>query len=102
MSDSLKASQTTEAALCHAWARYGIPWRLIFHSDRGIRYAARSFRKLLKKYKCVQSMSGKGNCYDNAVAESFFKTLKAELVYQCSFKTRREARSAIFDYIETF
>ena len=102
MSDRLKASKTTEAALKHVYARYGIPWGLIFHSDRGIQYAAKSFRKLLKKYKCIQSMSGKGNCYDNAVAESFFKTLKAELVYQCSFKTRKEARSAIFDYIETF
>ncbi|MGC9375083.1 MAG: IS3 family transposase [Bacteroidales bacterium] len=102
MSDRLTASQTTEAALYHAYRRYGIPWGLIFHSDRGIQYAARSFRKLLKKYKGIQSMSGKGNCYDNAVAESFFKTLKAELVYQCSFKTRKEARAAIFDYIETF
>jgi len=102
MSDRLTASQTTEAALYHAYGRYGIPWGLIFHSDRGIQYAARSFRKLLKKYKGVQSMSGKGNCYDNAVAESFFKTPKAELVYQCSFKTRKEARAAIFEYIETF
>jgi len=50
----------------------------------------------------IQSMSGKGNCYDNAVAESFFKTLKAELIYQRSFQTRKEARIAIFDYIEIF
>ncbi|MEA3391650.1 MAG: IS3 family transposase [Candidatus Marinimicrobia bacterium] len=102
MSNRMYASQTTEAALQHACMRANIPAGLIFHSDKGIQYACKNFRKLLNKYNLVQSMSGKGNCYDNAVAESFFKTLKVELIYQYSFRTRAEARTAIFDYIETF
>ena len=75
---------------------------LIFHSDRGVQYACNDFRDLLKEHKAVQSMSGKGNCYDNAVSESFFGTLKTELVYPTRFRTRAEARAAIFDYIEIF
>jgi len=102
MSDRLYTFQTTEAALRHACARNKVPEGLIFHSDRGIQYAADSFKILLKKQKFEQSMSGTGNCYDNAVAESFFKTLKAEWVYQHSFETRKEAQTAIFEYIETF
>ena len=102
MSNRMYASQTTEAALQHACMRVNIPAGLIFHSDKGIQYACKDFRKLLNKYDLVQSMSGKGNCYDNAVAESFFKTLKMELIYQHTFKTRKEAKTAIFDYVETF
>ena len=75
---------------------------LIFHSDRGVQYACSDFRDLLADHHVVQSMSGKGNCYDNAVSESFFKTLKTELVYFSRFNTRVEAKSAIFDYIEVF
>ncbi len=56
----------------------------------------------LKKHEIIQSMSGKGNCYDNAVAESFFHTLKTELVYWIKYKARKEARSSIFEYIECF
>jgi len=75
---------------------------LIFHSDRGSQYASIDFRRLLKKHEIIQSMSGKGNCYDNAVAESFFHTLKTELVYWIKYKARKEARSSIFEYIECF
>jgi putative transposase len=75
---------------------------LIFHSDRGVQYACSDFCDLLKKHQVIQSMSGKGNCYDNAVSESFFGTLKTELVYPTRFRTRAEARAAIFDYIEVF
>jgi len=75
---------------------------LIFHSDRGRQYASKDFRKLLKKHKCLSSMSGKGNCFDNAVAESFFGTLKKELVYDRVYETKREAASSIFEYIEVF
>ena len=57
---------------------------------------------MLKKHGMVQSMSRRGNCYDNAVAESFFSSLKNELVNHCSFKTREEARTAVFEYIEVF
>lgn len=75
---------------------------LIFHSDRGSQYASMEFRKSLSNHKMIQSMSGKGNCYDNAVAESFFHTLKTELVYWESYKTRNEAKSSIFKFIEGF
>ena len=70
---------------------------LIFHSDRGSQYASHAFRRRLWRYRMVQSMSGKGNCYDNAVAESFFATLKKELVSGEVYRTRAEAREAIFD-----
>lgn len=76
---------------------------LIFHSDRGIQYACNLFKETVREYKWIeQSMSGKGNCYDNAVAESFFKTLKAELIYQNSYKSRKEAYISVFEYIEGF
>jgi len=74
----------------------------IVHSDRGSQYASGDFRKELKKNGCKQSMSRKGDCWDNAVSESFFGTLKNELVYHEKYKTREEARLSIFDYIETF
>ena len=70
---------TTVAALEDAVRREHPAPGLIFHSDRGIQYADKRIRKLLKKHKMKQSMSGKGNCYDNAVAESFFRTLKSFL-----------------------
>lgn len=75
---------------------------LIFHSDRGVQYACREFRSILKDHNIIQSMSGKGNCYDNAVSESFFGTLKQELLSQTRFRTRSEARSVIFEYLEIF
>lgn len=73
---------------------------LIFHSDRGSQYASEPFRKLLKKYKFTQSMSRKGNCWDNAVAESFFHTIKTEELYFHKFKTITEAKTVVFQYIE--
>jgi putative transposase len=76
---------------------------LIYHSDRGIQYACQEFVLELNKHKSIiRSMSRKGNCWDNAVAESFFKTLKVELVYQNKYKTKEEAELSIFEYIETF
>jgi transposase InsO family protein len=75
---------------------------LVFHSDRGSQYASSSFRSMLKNYGMVQSMSGKGNCYDNAVTESFFHTLKTELTYWNKYQTRDEAERSIFEYIEFF
>lgn len=74
----------------------------IFHSDRGSQYASYAFRRLLVNNHIRQSMSGKGNCYDNAMAESFFKTLKTELIYQNKYQTRQEAKQDIFEYIEVF
>lgn len=75
---------------------------LIFHSDRGSQYASDDFQKLLKKLNYKSSMSGKGNCYDNAVVESFFHTLKVELVYSEVYQARTAAKASIFEYIELF
>lgn len=75
---------------------------LIHHSDRGSQYASEEFQKLLMEHGVQCSMSGKGNCYDNAVAESFFGTLKKELIYFEDYKTRDEAKRSIFEYIEIF
>jgi len=75
---------------------------VIFHSDRGVQYASNAFRQRLTEYKMKQSMSRPGNCLDNAVAESFFHTLKVEEVYGQSYETRQEAKSCIFEYIEVF
>ena len=75
---------------------------LIHHSDRGTQYAAGTFQSLLQGRGIVCSMSRKGNCYDNAVVESFFHTLKVESVYQTRYLTREEARRDLFDYIEIF
>jgi putative transposase len=75
---------------------------LLSHSDRGCQYAAESYRKELKTRGIRASMSRRGNCYDNAFAESFFHTLKVELVHRRKFKTRAEAQAAIFEYIEVW
>lgn len=75
---------------------------LIAHSDRGKEYYAGAYQALLKTHGLIGSMSRKGNCYDNAVAESFFHSLKVELVHHADYRTRQQARSAIFDYIEIF
>ena len=75
---------------------------LIHHSDRGSQYASYDYQYHLSEYRIRPSMSGKGDCYDNAVQESFFKTLKTELVYHCDYQTRDEAKKSIFEYIEVF
>ena len=75
---------------------------LILHSDRGSQYASKKLRQILKENNITQSMSSKGNCYDNAPTESFFSTLKRELVYRTSYKTREEAKQSLFEYIEVF
>lgn len=75
---------------------------LIFHSDRGTQYASYAFRNLMEQYGFVQSMSSTGNCYDNAIMESFFHTLKTELIYFEKYQTRREAQGSVFEYIEVF
>jgi Transposase and inactivated derivatives len=75
---------------------------LIHHSDQGVLYASGSYVELLKKYGMLRSMSGKGNCYDNAVAESFFSSLKNEIVHHRDYHTRDQARADIFEYIELF
>ena len=102
MSNRLTASTTTIPSLIQACNRRRSESGLIFHSDQGIQYASKEFRDNLKKYGMIQSMSNKGNCYDNAVTESFFHTLKTELVYFAKYDTREKARNSIFEYIEIF
>lgn len=75
---------------------------LIVHSDRGVQYASSAFREAAEAKGVVQSMSRKGNCWDNAPAESFFGSLKKELIHHRKFRSRAEAQAAIFDYIEIF
>lgn len=75
---------------------------LVHHSDRGVQYASDDYQELLQKNGCLPSMSRRGNCYDNAVMESFFGTLKTELIYHDSYTCREEARQALFEYIEGF
>ena len=74
----------------------------MFHSDRGSQYASEEFRNAIKPYGVRQSMSRKGNCWDNAVAESFFKSLKVEEVYQNKYEIKEQALKSIYDYIENF
>jgi transposase InsO family protein len=78
------------------------PAGLLFHSDRGVQYASYDYRQALENAQAIASMSRKGNCFDNAAMESFWSTLKQELIYRRHFKTRDEARQAIFDFIEVF
>jgi transposase InsO family protein len=75
---------------------------LILHSDRGSQYAGNDFKALLAQNEFVGSMSKKGDCWDNAVAESFIHTLKVELIHRMKFKTRDEARIKIFEYVEMY
>ena len=75
---------------------------LIHHSDRGVQYTSDDFRDALKKHGIQCSMSGRGNCYDNAAVESFFGLLKRERVNHRQYRTREEARADIFEYIECF
>lgn len=89
-------------ALEQAIKRERPPAGLIHHSDRGSQYASHAYQELLNKNGFICSMSRKGNCYDNASEESFFSTLKNELIYLTRFKTRDEAKQAIFEYIEVF
>ena len=100
-------SPTLDAPLVIAALRMALGQRrsarsLILHSDRGTQFASAAYRQVLAQHGLVPSMSRQGNCYDNAFIESFWSTLKYELVYHHRFATRAEARTAIFDYIETF
>jgi len=78
------------------------PQGLIHHCDRGSQYCSHEFRAWLERYEITESMSRKGNCYDNAPMESFWGILKTELIYQCRFATRQEAMQIISEYIEIF
>jgi putative transposase len=100
-------SRMTKELVCNclwrAIAGKGTPRKgLIHHCDRGSQYCSHEFRACLESYEIKESMSRKGNCYDNAPIESFWGILKTELVYQCRFATRPEAMQMISEYIEIF
>jgi len=104
---SLSKSLSTKDTILPAWrmalSKRKIEKPLIFHSDRGVQYASNLFRSHIKSNTLIkQSMSRKGNCWDNAVAESFFKTLKSELIYHEKYESILQAKSSIFEYIETW
>lgn len=101
MRDSLEADLSVEA-LQMALARRQPAKGLLHHSDRGVQYAAVDYRELLAGHQMTPSMSRRANCYDNAVAESFFATLRWELLDRREWPTRAAARSAIFEYIEVW
>lgn len=100
LSESMKTSQTIIPAWNMALGNRTIQPGLIFHSDRGVQYAAEQFRHRLSQAGAIQSMSRKANCWDNAVAEAFFKILKAEMGYDTYFHSHKLARIALFEFIE--
>jgi putative transposase len=100
--DSRMKTELVSTALKQAIGRTGAKAGMIVHSDRGVQYASEEYQNLLKKNGFVCSMSRKGNCYDNAPMESFWGKLKTEWLDGCRFKTRADAKKAVFDYIELF
>ena len=100
LSSTMTDQATTIAAFKNAVNNRPIKEGLIFHSDRGSQYASDDFRVLLKQHQCLQSMSRRGNCWDNAVAESFFKTIKVEELYHHRFESIQQVYSVVFDYID--
>jgi putative transposase len=99
MSDRMKAELACDALTMALWRR-GFPKGVLVHTDRGSQYCSDKYQDLLVKHKLVCSMSGTGNCYDNACAESFFHTLKVELIHGERFNKRSDMRAAVFEYIE--
>lgn len=98
----MTAQKTVIEALNKAAANCQFQKGMIFHSDRGVQYACKAMVNTLKHYSITQSMSRKGNCWDNAVAESFFKTLKTELIYGRKLISKEQMKIEIFEYIETW
>jgi len=101
MSDKL-SQELASAAFRDAVGRQSPPEGLIHHSDRGRQYASHAYQELLREYRITPSMGRSGNCYDNAYVESFFGTLKTELVHGERYRSRLEARLSIFEYVEVF
>ena len=101
MADNMRSKLVNDALTMAIWKRK--PRKgLVWHTDRGSQYASDSHRAILKDHGIIQSMSRKGNCWDNAVAESFFHTIKTELTNHYQFKNQTEAKNVIFEYIEVF
>ena len=101
MADHMKTDLVSDALKMAITHRLPGP-NLLHHSDRGVQYASDDYQHLLQSHQMQSSMSGKGNCWDNACAESFWATLKTELVHHQQYATREQARQSIFEYIEIF
>ena len=101
ITESLETKGVSDA-LKMAFIREMNPEKILFHSDRGVQYSSQEFRDLLEGKSAVPSMSRKGNCYDNAYVETFFKSLKSELIYRNDYDSEIALRNAIFEYIETW
>jgi len=99
MSERMTTPLVTDALMMALWRRQK-PKGVIVHSDRGSQYCSRDYQKIIADHDLVCSMSAKGNCYDNACAESFFHSLKVELVHGEKFESRAEMKQAVFEYIE--
>ena len=100
LSNTMSTADTTLAAWRMAIKNRPVKKGLIFHSDQGVQYATKKFTNVLESYGVIRSMSRKGNCWDNAVAESFFKSLKAELIYGNKLVTKEQMKIDVFEYIE--
>ena len=101
MAEHLRAGLCVDALVMALQRRRPEPG-LMHHSDRGVQYAAEPYRRVLERHGIEQSMSRRGNCLDNAPMESFFASLKKEHVHHVRFRTRAEARAAVFEYVEVF
>lgn len=101
MSPMMTAQLVTDALVMAIWRR-GKPKQLLHHSDRGSQYASEQFQRLMADHGVTCSMSRSGNCWDNAAMESFFSSLKTERVARKTYRTRDQAKSDVFDYIERF
>lgn len=100
LSNGMNTEETTLAAWKMTIRNRNVHKGLIFHSDRGVQYANKKFANTIESYGVIRSMSRKGNCWDNAVAESFFKSLKTELIYGNKLITKEQMELEIFEYIE--
>ena len=101
MGNRIDSNLVCNALMMALWRR-GFPKGVLVHSDRGSQYASRKYLALLKTYQLIGSMSRKGNCWDNACAESFFHTIKIELINGLLYLSREEAKQSIFEYIEMY
>ena len=101
MADHMRSELVLDA-LAMAMARRQPPPGLLHHSDQGVQYASEDYQHLLDRHEMRPSMSGRGDCWDNAPKESFWSTIKTELIHHENYATREQARQSIFEYIETF
>jgi putative transposase len=101
MQSTMSRQLVCDALMMALWRR-GFPRGVLFHSDRGSQYCSRDFKKILKAYNFIGSMSRKGNCWDNAIAESFFHSIKTELINDERYVSREIAKQSIFEYIEVY